>query len=330
MPRLSIIIPSQGDWQSLETTLVSVLQNRPPHCEVVVVLDQGYDDPYELREEVRFIEAPRRARMVDLINAGFVAARAELLHVVACGATIDEGWTEPALRNFDDPQIAAVAPLVLDAACPTHVVSAGCLWSAGGELCRFASGLRADTLSGPGRNWVGPDCVAAFYRRSALAEVASLDATLPAELAAIDLSLRLAESGRRSVLELGSRLAVERTLLAPARHLSDGWHSERLFWRYAAQRGRLRKLAAHAGLLSSELLFAVVRPTRLARTLGRLIGTCDRRQAQTTSLPREPAHCRPLCDHDRRVDQAHGSCTSERGAGTRRSPVSLSATEKTS
>ncbi len=100
MPRLSIIIPTLGDWESLETTLVSVLQNRPPLSEVIVVLNRTYDDPYDLEGEVRFVEVPgrtpskhRRAGLVELVNTGLAAADSELLHVLSCGMTVGDGWT---------------------------------------------------------------------------------------------------------------------------------------------------------------------------------------------------------------------------------------------
>ena len=57
MPRLSIVIPVLGDPQQLDDTLLSVLENRPARCEIVVVHNRPYHDPYHLCEEVRFIQA---------------------------------------------------------------------------------------------------------------------------------------------------------------------------------------------------------------------------------------------------------------------------------
>ena len=58
MPRLSIVIPVLGNVEGLEDTLVSVLENRPVDCQIVVVLNRPYDDPYDLKDEVCFVEAP--------------------------------------------------------------------------------------------------------------------------------------------------------------------------------------------------------------------------------------------------------------------------------
>ena len=59
MPRLAIIISAVGSIEALENTLVSVLENRPADCDVVVVHSKPYSDPYELKNEVRFVSAPR-------------------------------------------------------------------------------------------------------------------------------------------------------------------------------------------------------------------------------------------------------------------------------
>lgn len=70
MPRLSIIIPVAGNLTSLEDTLLSVLENRPDGAEVLVVLDEPYDDPYELKGEIRFLEAAAGASFVESVNLG--------------------------------------------------------------------------------------------------------------------------------------------------------------------------------------------------------------------------------------------------------------------
>ncbi len=44
-PRLSIIVPYCRDEAAFETTLVSVLENRPNQCEVLVPHDGSYQDP---------------------------------------------------------------------------------------------------------------------------------------------------------------------------------------------------------------------------------------------------------------------------------------------
>ena len=69
MPTLSIIIPASGSESRWERTLVSVLQNRPEDTEILVVVPGRYNDPYQLREEVRFVEVGRRASLVAYLRA---------------------------------------------------------------------------------------------------------------------------------------------------------------------------------------------------------------------------------------------------------------------
>ena len=331
MSRLSIIIPTLGNWDALEASLVSVLQNRPPRSEVIVVLNQTYGDPYDLREEIRFVEASTSARLVDLVNAGFAAARSELVHVLACGATVRDGWTDTALRHFDDPKVAAVAPLVLDATNPARVLTAGCTWSPGGSRTSYAAGLAADDVSTSNGNWIGPELAAGFYRRSALAEVSALDTTLLPELAAVDLGLQLLHSGRRAVLDAACRVALAPQWVSAGRELIQAWHSERVFWRYAGCHGWLRGLAAHGLLVSAETLRHVARPSGIARTVGRMLGACDRRKARRTDLSRAATpHARPAHDVDRRIDPAHETCSPEHSAPACRRFVSLSSGEEPS
>jgi hypothetical protein len=84
VPRLSIVIPCLGGAAEFDGTLVSVLQNRPADCEVLVVHTAAYDDPYQLGEEVQFLRASSRS-LVELINSACQHATGEIVHLVGCG-----------------------------------------------------------------------------------------------------------------------------------------------------------------------------------------------------------------------------------------------------
>src|SRR3954469_4194264 len=68
VPRLSIVIPCLGGAADFDATLVSVLQNRPGDCEVLVAHSEPYDDPYRLHGEVHFIHVEEHST-VGLLNA---------------------------------------------------------------------------------------------------------------------------------------------------------------------------------------------------------------------------------------------------------------------
>lgn len=304
MPRLTITIPAIGNWESLEATLVSVLQYRPYDCEVMVALNRPYDDPYELSGEVQFLELPRRSRLVDLVNAGFVAAGGDIVHVLAAGTQASENWVEPALRHFSEPQVSLVAPLMVDSG-HTRVVAAGCAWSRGGKWSAFGKGATLEKPLMTGHDWVGPDLLAGFYRRATLAEVGALDATVPAELAAIDLGLRVRQVGRRALLEPACRVTVEERIPRAAGPFSQGWHAERLFWRHLYGGNTASKLAAHAFAVVFEAAGAAVRPANAVRAAGRIGGLCDPRRARRTSLADSESAARAAANDDRRVDGPH-------------------------
>ena len=100
MQRLSIIVPLMGDLKRFEDTLVSVLENQPERSEVVVVLNGPYDDPYELRGEVKFVEAPQGADLVDCFACGLAASSAPVVHMIAAGFEATPGWADAALARF--------------------------------------------------------------------------------------------------------------------------------------------------------------------------------------------------------------------------------------
>jgi hypothetical protein len=78
------VIPCQGGAAEFDGTLVSVLQNRPADCEIVVVHRDPYDDPYGLGSEVRFIRSDGH-QLVGLANLGIEQARGEVVHLLGCG-----------------------------------------------------------------------------------------------------------------------------------------------------------------------------------------------------------------------------------------------------
>jgi hypothetical protein len=327
--RLSIIIPALGDWEALETTLVAVLQNRPPRSEVIVVVNETYADPYDLREEVQFVQGARRAGLVELVNHGVATARGDVLHLLCCGATVSDGWTDAALRHFRDSQVAAVAPLVVDSGCLTKVVTAGCAWSPGGKWSRLGSGDRADAVSEAGKNWISPEFVAGFYRRSTLLELGAFDSSLPAELAAVDLGLRLRHENHRSLLEVSSRLAMNIADLPRSAAFAHGWHSERLFWRHLGAHRRVSQLAAHGAALLAESLRQFGRPVGIAQILGRIAGACDVRQARRHGPSFAAANRSLVTSADRRIDGPHDVRSPARGPAPCRSSAILSSSEMT-
>jgi hypothetical protein len=266
VPRLSIVIPCLGGAAEFDGTLVSILQNRPADCEVLVVHTEPYNDPYSLRGEVRFVEA--QESLVGLLNLAVEAAQGEVLHIVGCGLEVIENWTEAALEHFRDPEVAAVSPAILKLDRQT-LVAAGVYWSLGGARRVVTDSRVIARGSGRLRSRIhGPTLAAAFYRRDVIAALGGFDAQVGEQLADVSVALDLQALGRLNVCEPASRLLeVGQIHSNLCSGFAAGRAAERLFWRHAHHRGITASLAMHAGSIAAELIFE--QPSRF---LGSLAG----------------------------------------------------------
>jgi hypothetical protein len=268
--KLSILIAAR-DTAPLELSLISILQNRPADCEVVVVHDQGYDDPYDLADEVRFVAVPAQCGELERLMRGLSVCQAPVLHVLRNGAEVTEGWTTPALAHFSDPTIAAVAPLLLDRD-KTHVEAAGLEYRCSGARVARDRGKPLSAIQGDSAPILGPTLGAAFYRMSALKLLRdAFNPALGRDLCDVDVALRLSRAGYRAVLEPLSRVVASEESRR-ASPLSDAWLAERVFWRHAKGLGLARSAMSHAAVLAAELTLVVTRPLQAGRIIGRIAG----------------------------------------------------------
>ncbi len=280
VPRLSIIITALGNVELLEQGLVSVLQFRPADCEMIVMLDQAYDDPYNLRDEgVRYCELAAGSSRLDALNRGLALAQGEILHTLDCGAEVAENWADLAVQAFDDPTVGCVAPLIVDQACQgERVRSTGMKLSVGGKVITLERGRSRAKLDAARQHPAGPSLLAAFYRATALESLrGAFDPYVGAERADIDLGLRLQAAGFKCAFVPDSVVSIDSTLLAPCS--GDAQQAsrelERLFWRHRSQSPLVQSLAAHALLLGLEACAALLRRQLVATVQGRMLGAID-------------------------------------------------------
>lgn len=247
MVRLSIVIPATPNFGALESTLVSVLANRPSDCEVVVVLSQPYNDPYDLTDEVRFVSAPNGASWCEQVNLGFNESGGSIVHVLEPGSQVHEGWTQLALRHFTNPQVAAVAPLVLNGQQPDRALALGVQYARRGERILVGAGVSACAAAAL-PSALGPVRWAGFYRRSAVLELlGGFDGQLDSQ-ADVDLALRLQAAGYRSISEPRCQITLENS---PRRQrgFGEALRGERLFWRNSLALGAVLE---HLKLIAGE------------------------------------------------------------------------------
>lgn len=285
--RLSVVIPAT-DLSGLEETLVSVLENRPPDCDVVVAVAAAYDDPWNIREEVTFVEPPRGSGLVGCIQAGVAAARGDVIHVLAAGWKATEGWTEPALQHFARGGVAAVVPLAVSDADRGQPVSAGVRRTTGGRSVpvvprRTKGGIATGGLPS------APSLEAGFWRADVLTGI-GFSAACGDALAAADMAAALTAAKHAVVLEPGSLVVSGPTRRRQSSFIA-GLHAERLFWRSLPCDRTVPALVAHAGEVMRHAAATAPLGT-LAMLAGRLatllqVGSCVPRGRQLAALMRQ-------------------------------------------
>jgi hypothetical protein len=256
VPRLTILIPCVGGAAEFDATLVSVLQHRPDDCEVLLVHTEPYDDPYDLTGEVNFFRVDDSTNLVQLINEGVNAADGQIVHLLGCGLEVTEGWTDAAVERFDEADVAAVSPLVLDSDRET-LVAAGVRWTAGGARRVVADSRILHGGSARLRAGIeGPTLAAGFYRREVMQALGGFDANLDERYADVDLALAIAALDLRSICEPASRVVQTSAAGDDLRRwpFSRGRSAERLFWRHAEARGKLPSLVMHPFSWVGDLL----------------------------------------------------------------------------
>jgi GT2 family glycosyltransferase len=242
--RLSIVIPWRENTAAFETTLVSVLANRPFDSEVIVVHRGVYEDPYELRREVLFVEHDDDASLADLLNRGLEVASGEVLHLIACGIVVDDAWSDGVREVFAEYEtLGALTPVVVQADSPHLIVNSGVTLTMSGRRKLLGAGRN---VSRPVVGGLGPSRLAGFYRLSAVRDLGGFSNEV-GELVDVDLAGSLVQAGYETSTAPECQLAyaasaedksIESDIVHQVRH------AERVYWRQRAVLGRLN-LPAH-------------------------------------------------------------------------------------
>ncbi len=248
-PRLSIVIPTKSDTAALEETLVSVLENRPDDCEIVVALGCEYDDPWNIREEVRFVQAPVGSGYVACANIGISASEGDVIHILAAGWRATSGWADGALERFADGETAAVVPLAVSAADHDRVVGAGIRYGRGGRRIAIAprkAAANVAKVASAGIEPHGPTIEAGFWRSDVLRQVGPGFSTACGDRCAdADMAQSVARTGLPVVLEPSSRVVAGPTDTRRMQPFTAGLHAERLFWRSMQGQAIIPSLVLH-------------------------------------------------------------------------------------
>jgi hypothetical protein len=271
VPRLSILIPAlDGDF---EDTLASVLQHRPDDSEVIVAHARPYDDPYQLSGEVCFVARRHASQQVELLNAGFEAARSSIVHVVQCGLTVADGWTDAAIEHFEQERTASVVPVIVAAESPERIVSAGLGYTRGGRVFACSAGRPLDRKR-VSSDAIGPTIAAGFYRRSWW-RLVRWDESLGDDFADAHFNLTIAALGGQTVLEPECQLRdVDCGTLAADEPYGfrTARQAERLFWSHTQSLRTVGTVSLRVLRMLGEAVLALPSPRAVTGMLGRLTG----------------------------------------------------------
>jgi GT2 family glycosyltransferase len=265
-PELSIVIPCHNRADLLRACLASVIQHAPANCEIIVVDDAS---PGASASAVanefgypRVLCLSQRHGFCAAVNAGIDAARTPIVELLNDDTEVTTGWAEPALAQFRDPTVGAVAPLVLcwpgGVAGNARIDSAGDRYYRGGVAGKRARG----EVLGPGHlkacRVFGASASSAFYRREALLRAGGLPKSFGAYFEDVDLSFRLHRAGYHIVYEPASRVLhhvsashgrADRRLLE-----QQSRNEERVFWRNLPAAALATALPAHLAVLAAKAL----------------------------------------------------------------------------
>ena len=172
-----------------------------------------------------------------------------VVHLLASGCVVDEGWSEPAISLFDDPGVAAVCPRMRDEG---GGASIGVRLSASGRP-------RAALVRGerPPRHVLGPTFSAAFYRRSVLEAFGGVDEAYSGWLGDIDLALSLSESGQRVATAEQSVVCGPLERATGLSAFQEAYCCERLFWNHRS--ARLLPLVTHPAAVLLDVFSRIPR-----------------------------------------------------------------------
>ena len=198
-PVFSIVIPTYNGLRWLRRTLPRLLAYAPEDSEVIVVDDASTDGTMlwlrNFGRRVRVVRRQQNGGFCAAINEGILAARGTVVETLNNDVFVTPGWWRPALEQFEDTAVAAVAPLVLQFGTQTTVDSAGDGWHLCGRA--FSHGNRRSLqpkLLRP-REVFGVSASAGFFRRSAVLKVGLFPTEFGAYYDDIDLAFRLRHMG---------------------------------------------------------------------------------------------------------------------------------------
>ncbi len=271
IPSLSVVIPIGRDLPAFENTLVSVLENRPSDCEVLVAHDGGYEDPFDLCDEVRFVTG-KSASYAGLLSASFEAANGQIVHVLSDGLRATAGWTDDAVERFENPDTGAVTPVIRGVSVDEVAAAGWC--DAGTKLCVPAGKGESKLSTKSIAKSFAPYIQAAFFRRElAVAMSQAFDGGNDTLSTSYAFGQLLDDAGWQSVVATESLVEMEGDAIGDKSSFSRGQTLRAL-------QGLFDGKSGFGWSLTNAALAAITNPTRLVESLGQALAPLKLKQLQ--------------------------------------------------
>ena len=281
---LAIVIPSYNRPDLLGNCLRAVTRHAPPGAEIIVVDDGSPQAQVSSIATtfagVRLVRLNRRGEFCTAVNAGIRATKRSIVELLNDDTEVTAGWAEPALSCFQDPKVAAVAPLVLCKGTTKSGLTGASIDSAGDRYYRGGiAGKRGhrEPLGTPylqRRRVFGASASAGFYRRDALLRVGGFPEEFRAYFEDVDVAFRLHWAGYQVLFEPASRVYhhISSSYGPPSRRLLEqqSRNEERVFWRNVPAHELLDALPPHVAVLLAKAGRRMLRGGLLPFLCGRL------------------------------------------------------------
>ncbi len=281
-PILSIIIPSYQRADLLDACLRSIHAATDVTPLQIIVVDDAslHHSISQLAErypQVTVVRQLRRQGFCAAVNTGLALAQADVVQVLNDDTEVEPHWYHAALERFaENDRLGSLAPLVLNWKNPKIIDSAGDGYDRAGYAYSLGKGQAVSN------EWLTPRSVlcasasAAFYRRTALMEVAGFPTEFIAYFDDLEVGLKLHEAGYCCLYEPRCRVRHHGSAShgrTPGRRLTQqlACNEERLFCRHIAS----GKLAKYLLLHSAVVMLKAMRRMREGMLIPFVMGRCQ-------------------------------------------------------
>ena len=276
MPRFSIIIPLMGDERLFDQTLASILRDRSPSSEILVIHDGTYQDPHQLSDEITFVSTEKRCDLIAMFNRGVSLSSGDFITFIRPGMELSQDWQLTVEDAFQKPHIASVSPLITTHSEPQKIVTAGVEAGIGFQRKMTATRWRNTPTKIKRVSPLGPTSWAAFYRRSAIEQIHPISENLDSVFFDLEIAMSLRTIGMGTAFSPETTLEVERTgLITREQKLAHGQSAQRTYCRHSIAGASIVKTAL---LIAWDLMNAPLQPWRLRQAGGRISAVLRRRE----------------------------------------------------